>query len=139
MVTVVTVVASAACSPAGKREPVGVSNGGGDRMRIVDAGISDAPNVEGLPEDFRATWKRAAEHVTSEHERLIADVYENGDASVAEDLFWGDAGVGVFLIAHEDGGVRYAVGDARGRVVSGNIEGCARCHRDAPHEIFPFK
>jgi hypothetical protein len=117
---------------------VGVSSDRGEREHSVDAGAIDAPFVEGLPADFRASWKRVGDRVVSEHERLVADVYD-GDASMAEDLFWGDAGVGVYLIAHEDGGVRYAVGDVNGHVVPGSVDGCARCHRDAPNEIFPFR
>ncbi len=127
-----------ACSPA-KREPVGVSNGGRDRDRVVDAGLADAPMLEGLPADFRASWKRVGDHIASEHGRFVADVYQ-GDASFAEDLFVADAGAGVYLIARaSDGGVRYGVADVRGHLVAEGVELCARCHRDAPHDaIFPY-
>lgn len=117
-----------------------MSSGGTLEKHRADASAeTSAPIVPGLPEDFRATWPRVADRIASEHERLVADVYE-GDAGIAEDLFWGDAGVGVYLIAREeDGGARFAVGDARGRVVQGNLEPCARCHRDAPNALYPIK
>jgi hypothetical protein len=141
----VAATAVAACGVAGKRDPVGVSNGGA--AEHVDGGelgvLATAPLV-GLPSDFRATWKRVAERVVSEHGRFAADVYTNADGSYAEDLFVGDAGAGVYLIERGDAGVRFAVADPRGRSIAddatdagASLEPCVRCHRGATNAIFP--
>jgi hypothetical protein len=123
---------------------MGVSRGGvDDRENEGDASLPSTM-LAGLPTDFRTVWKKTASRVASEHERIIADVYDDSETRFAEDLFWGDAGVGVYLIEHMDGGTRFAVGDERGRTVADSaldagpsVEACVRCHAGARDAIFP--
>jgi hypothetical protein len=130
----------AACSPA-KREPVGVSNGGGLEHEQPDASVN-APPLPGLPGDFRSTWNKLGARIPSEHGRFAADVYEHDHARWAEDLFLADASAGIYLIDRSDGGVRYAIGDPQGRTIAdgdaGALEACARCHTNARDVIFPI-
>ena len=138
-------IAIAACSPA-KGEPVGVSNGGAHEHDVAaPEPTSIASSLAGLPADFRKSFHAIAQGVRSEHGGMTADVYEGG-ASWAEDLSAGDAGVGVYLLEHRDGGVRFAVADAHGRAVADDaadagpsLEACARCHSGAPDEVFPIR
>ena len=133
-----------ACSPA-KGEPVGVSNGGAHEHAVATTEpTSIAPTLAGLPADFRTRFHAVARGVRSEHGGMTADVYES-EADWAEDLSSGDAGVGVYLLEHRDGGVRFAVADGRGRAVAddaadagSSLEPCARCHAGAPDEVFPI-
>ena len=100
--------------------------------------------LAGLPADFRTSWKRIASRVSSEHERVIADVYAEGDARFAEDLRWNDAGVGVYLLERTDAGTRFAVADELGHTIADSaldagpsVEACARCHAGARGGVFP--
>jgi hypothetical protein len=129
------IVTLAACSPA-KREPVGVSNGGAPEHESQLDAASTAPPLTGLPPDFRTTWNRVGLHITSEHGRFAADVYEHDRAAWAEDLFLGDASAGVYLLTHEDGGIRFAVADDHGRTVEGSTDPCTRCHSGARDSVF---
>ena len=136
-------IAIAACSPA-KGEPVGVSNGGAHEHAVPEASSAIASSLDGLPADFRTSFHAVARGVRSEHGGMSADVYES-DAKWAEDLSSGDAGVGIYLLEHRDGGVRFAVADARGRAVADDaadagpsLEACTRCHASAPDEVFPI-
>jgi cytochrome c553 len=140
LLIVAPLVAFAACSPA-KREPVGVSNGGAiEHGSEGEAGANNAPPLAGLPPDFRATWSRVGLHVASEHGRFVADVYRDHE-SWAEDLYFGDAGAGVYLLEHGDAGVRFAVADERGRTVAdgdagASLDACVRCHAGARDSVF---
>jgi hypothetical protein len=135
-----------ACGPASKLAPVGVSGSrDNDRERLDQAGAA-APMLAGLPADFRTTWTKTAGLALSEHGRFTAEVYEDKPAGVrfAEDLFIGDAGIGVYLIERTDAGVRFAVGDPRGAVVAdstfdagASVEACVRCHANARGSIYP--
>ena len=131
------IVTLVACSPA-KREPVGVSNGGAiEHSSETEAG-ANAPPLEGLPPDFRTKWNRVGLRVTSEHGRFVADVYRDHE-SWAEDLFLADASAGVYLLEHDDGGVRFAVADDHGRTVAdgdAGVEPCVRCHSGARDFVF---
>jgi len=128
----------AGCSPA-KGEPVGVSHGGAIEHDHIDDAGTDAPPLTGLPPDFRTTWNRVGLHITSEHGRFVADVYEHDHASYAEDLFLGDASAGVYLLERGDAGVRFAVADPQGRTVADSdagTESCTRCHSGARNFVF---
>ncbi len=137
-------IAACACSPA-KGEPVGVSNGGGGARHdeVADAATT-ATTLAGLPRDFRTRFRAVARGLASEHGGLRADVYDDEDARWAEDLFAGDAGVGVYLLEKRDGGVRFAVADPRGAAVADDdadggpsLEACARCHAGRVFPVVP--
>jgi len=120
-----------------------VSNGGSDFGHDARDASADAAALSGLPSDFRARWPKLATRFTSEHGRLTADVYAR-DASFAEDLFAGDAGVGTYLLETSDAGVRFGVADPAGHAVADTADDagptlslCARCHASARGGVFP--
>jgi hypothetical protein len=144
LLTTALVLSSGACSPAGKLGPVGVSGEGtAERTHALEAG-APMPMLPGLPADFRSTWNKVGAHVTSEHGRFVADVYENAQTRFIEDLYAGDAGTGIYLIERSDAGAaRFAVADTNGHTVAdtdagASVEPCVRCHAGARDLIFPI-
>jgi len=133
-----------ACGPARKLGPVGVSGSHDrDRERIEEAGA--APALLGLSPDYRTAWNKLGARIVSEHGRFVADVYEDKPAArFVEDLFLGDAGVGIYLIERSDAGTRFAVGDEQGNTVADSsldagpsVDGCIRCHANAHDAFYP--
>lgn len=130
-----------------------MSNGGAIEHEQAEEAGANAPPLAGLPPDFRTTWNRIGLHITSEHGRFVADVFEaagecrranctpteHDRSSYAEDLFLGDASVGVYLLERGDAGVRFAVADDHGRTVAdgdAGTESCTRCHSGVRNEVF---
>jgi hypothetical protein len=149
----------AACSPA-KGTPVGLSTGGAEDGGGPGAAASSVPLAR-VPADFRTSWTRSGGRIVSEHGQLAADVYGDSVACAAvmhdqpmtgacrfvEDLYRGDAGVGVYLLEHSDAGTRFAVAQPVGRTLaddawdggSAALDPCARCHAEAPRAgVFPI-
>ena len=108
----------------------------------ADAAPAATTTLAGLPRDFRTRFRVVARGLRSEHGGLRADVYDDEESRWAEDLFAGDAGVGVYLLEKRDGGVRFAVADQGGAAVADDaadggpsLEACARCHASAPENF----
>lgn len=137
-------IAFAACSPA-KGEPVGVSHGGAEHEALADASTPTAM-LDGFPATFRTTWTKIGARIPSEHGQFTVDVYTEGHARYAEDLFAANANAGVYLIERSDaGGARFAVTDATGHAIGdtasdagASLEACTRCHAGARDAVFPI-
>ena len=100
--------------------------------------------MPGLPADFRTAWNRTGSRIPSEHERFVADVYEEKDR-FAEDLFYGDASAGAYLLDKSDGGIRFAVADPKGQALADtaadagpSLSACVRCHGGSRDWTFPI-